>query len=134
MPCFIVRPVNMHIIPKRESSDLSCGLEFDEAVGLKRPNLHDLRSQLFLSVQLLAEGAPPEAVFTVAPPPAGPSGRDGGMVAPIEQRDMSSGRRSALHHPLSRIGPMTGGLGRLRRLVVRVPRLTALEDGVEDHH
>jgi hypothetical protein len=28
----------MHIILKPESSDLSCGLEFDETVGLKRPN------------------------------------------------------------------------------------------------
>jgi hypothetical protein len=33
------RYVAGEVIPKPESSDLSRGLEFDEAVGLKRPNL-----------------------------------------------------------------------------------------------
>jgi len=34
-----IAAVSRQFIPKPESTDLSCGLEFDEAVGLKRPNL-----------------------------------------------------------------------------------------------
>src|SRR3954449_8094238 len=60
MPCFIVRPENMHIIPKPESSDLSCGLEFDEAVGLKRPNLQDLRLRDLRRLGLLSPTAVPK--------------------------------------------------------------------------
>src|SRR5687768_2345931 len=62
-------------------------------------------------------------------------GRDGGMVPPIEQGDINSGRRGAPR--IGRAGRRTGGfrfLPRrfLRRLEVGVPRLTRLEDGVED--
>ena len=46
-------------------------------------------------------------------------------MAPIEQRDMGSGRQGVP-------GRLSGGF--LLRPVVRVPRLTALEDGVEDDH
>src|SRR3954451_2906735 len=60
MPCFIVRPENMHIISKPESSGLSCGLEFDEAVGLKRPNLQDLRLHDLRRLGLLSPTAVPK--------------------------------------------------------------------------